>query len=544
MKHLFLLILVAFSLSNCKRHKQPLQIVLNDTIQLLPLEKDESIVFDSLITKDLSADLQQFYRTNTYKTGWGDAVNRDDFIKTLKELEADGIDSNRYPIAQLSDFHQHFSSLTDDQKIKADFLFSETFFGAVQDLYNGVLSPKKLYNDWDIEPKKINLPATMLLTLEHDAVPIAFDSIRPKSPVYSGLKTALADLKKLPDTSFDQLLTGRKLKLNDSLSEVKDLQKRLAYWGDLDIKSSNEAIFDEATILALKKFQGRNNIDETGLLDTETVKALNINKETRIQQVIANLERWRWYPRSLGTHYILVNIPAFNLIAVSNGDTIQKHKVIVGTTVRKTPILSSKFSGLIINPTWTVPPTILKNDLVPAASRNRGYFASRGFTIYDYKGNVISPENWNPEKASSYRYVQKPGRSNSLGRIKFDFKNNHLVYLHDTNNKNNFNKEFRNLSSGCVRVEDPFDLADFILSTEESKYTMKMVNQWLDAEKTQHIPLQKSIEIHQLYWTAWNTPQGIHFIQDTYQLDQELYTKLYINLKTESVVNNQNSDNK
>ena len=544
MKYLFILFLVAFSLVNCKRHKQPLQIVLNDTIQLLPLEKEESIIFDSLIVKDLAADLQQFYRTNTYKTGWGDAGNREDFIKTLTGLEADGIDSNRYPLTQLRDFHKHFSSLTDDQKIKADFLFSETFFGAVQDVYNGVLNPKKLYDDWDIEPKKINLPATMLLTLEHDAIPIAFDSIRPKNPVYTGLKAALADLKKLPDGSFQKLLTGRKLKLHDSLSEVKELQERLTYWGDLAPNTSKEAVFDEVTIQALKKFQGRNGIDETGLLDAETVKTLNIDKETRIQQVIANLERWRWYPRTFGTHYILVNIPDFNLLAVSNGDTIQKHKIIVGTTKRKTPILSSKFSGLIINPTWTVPPTILKNDLVPAASRNRGYFASRGFTIYDYKGNVISPENWNPEKASSYRYVQKPGRSNSLGRIKFDFKNNHLVYLHDTNNKNNFNKEFRNLSSGCVRVEDPFDLADFILSTEESNYTMKMVNQWLDAEKTQHIPLQKSIEIHQLYWTAWNTPQGIHFIHDTYQLDQGLYNKLYTNSKTESAADSPNLDSK
>lgn len=529
MKHFILIGLLAFGLISCQKQKYALHVVTNDTLILTPMNIEESIAFDSLILKEKSKDLQQFYKTNDFKTGWNQAKNREDLITSIKSLEEDGITLKQFPLEKLKKYNSDYSTLTDVQKTEADILYSETFFKIASQLYNGVLSPKKLYNDWDIDPKNINLPATLNLTLIHDAVPIAFDSIRPKHPVYGQLKEALAELRKMPNEDFIELKTINKLKVNDSLPEIKVLKELLIYWKDLAQSDSINSVFDETTSNALKRFQLRNGIDETGLLDKQTLIALNETKEQQIQKVIVNLERWRWYPRNLGNDYVLVNIPDFSLVAVSHGDTIQKHKIIVGKPDRKTPILSSRFSGLIINPTWTVPPTILKNDLVPSASKNRSYFANRGFTIYDNNGNVVSASDWKPERASSYRYVQKPGKANSLGRIKFDFKNNHLVYLHDTNNKNNFNKDNRDLSSGCIRVEDPFDLAEYILTTENSKYTMKQINQWLESEKTQHIPLQKTIDIHQLYWTAWKDKDGLQFRDDIYNLDRDLFTKLQLN---------------
>lgn len=526
MRHFILIGLLALGLMGCQKKIHPLHIITTDTLELAPMELELSIAFDSLLLQQKSKDIQQFYRVNEFKTGWSEAKNRENLIASIKSLAEDGIPTHSFPLDQLSTFNDKYTTLTDLEKTEADVLYSETFFTVASQLYNGVLNPKKLYNDWDIEPKKINLPATLHLTLIHDAVPIAFDSIRPKNPIYGQLKKVLAELRALPNEDFVALKSGVKIKLNDSLPEVVDIKKRLMYWSDLKRNDSLTPIFDEETATALKHFQQRHGLDETGLLDKQTVSALNETKEQKIEKTIANLERWRWYPRNLGHDYVLVNIADFSLIAVTHGDTLQKHKVIVGTPARKTPILSSQFSGLIINPTWTVPPTILKNDLVPSATKNRGYFANRGFTIYDNKGNIVSAADWNPERASSYRYVQKPGNANSLGRIKFDFKNNHLVYLHDTNNKNNFNKDHRDLSSGCIRVEDPFDLADYILTTENSKYTMKQINQWLTTEKTQHIPLKKTIAIHQLYWTAWQDKNGMQFRNDIYDLDKDLFEKL------------------
>lgn len=525
MKYFMLLTFVCFGLISCKKIKHPVSVVTNDTIELSPIDAVSAVAFDSLLLKDKSPELLRFYRYNQFKTVWALDSNRSALIESIEKIHEDGLDDSPYDLAGLKKNNDAYAKIADSEKVLTDILFSESFFKVSNDLYNGRLNPKKLYNDWDLDPKKINTGATMHLALENNAIEQSLDSLRPKNAIYNGLRSALKELRKLPDESFDEFGTGRKIKINDSLPEIAELKKRLIYWGDLPAEE-NSARFNTATETGLKHFQVRNGLDETGLLDKETVMVLNHTKAQKISQVLANLERWRWYPRDLGTQYVLVNIPDYSLVVVSNGDTIQKHKVIVGKPARRTPILSSKFSGLVINPTWTVPPTILKNDLTPAATKNRGYFASRGFTIYDNKGNVVSAQDWNPERASSYRYVQKPGKSNSLGRIKFDFKNNHMVYLHDTNNTNNFNKDDRDLSSGCIRVQNPFDLADYILKTENNPYNKSKLEEIVKTEKTQHIPLKKSIEIHQFYWTAWNSKDGIQFRQDIYKLDDDLASKL------------------
>src|SRR5690606_3054189 len=186
------------------------------------------------------------------------------------------------------------------------------------------------------------------------------------------------------------------------------------------------------------------------------------------KKIWINLERTKWLPPSLGKYYVWVNIPEYDLKVVANDEVVAQHKVIVGKKERRTPVLSSSFNSIIINPKWTVPPTILKKDLVTKATANRGYFASQRLTIYDKKsGKVIDPENWNPENYNAYRYVQKTGALNSLGQIKFDFPNTHMVYLHDTNNRSKFAERNRAISSGCVRVDDPFRLAETIFAFEE-----------------------------------------------------------------------------
>ena len=165
------------------------------------------------------------------------------------------------------------------------------------------------------------------------------------------------------------------------------------------------------------------------------------------KKVWVNFERTKWLQPNLGENYVWINLPQYDLQVVENGSITDSYKVIIGKKERKTPILSSAFNGIIVNPKWTVPPTILKNDVVPKATANRGYFASNRLTIFDKKsGKQVSPNNWNPANYASYRYVQQTGRLNSLGQIKFDFPNKHMVYLHDTNNRTRFVESNRALS--------------------------------------------------------------------------------------------------
>ena len=174
-------------------------------------------------------------------------------------------------------------------------------------------------------------------------------------------------------------------------------------------------------------------------------------------------------------------------------------------------------------------PTILKNDIVPKAKRNLGYFASQNFTIYQNStGKVVSPQDWDASKYNSYRYVQKGGTGNTLGRIKFMFKNNHSVYLHDTPNKSNFNKEFRDMSSGCVRVESPFDLAAFILELQDNHMSSKEIEEIISSQKTTNISVSKKpIGVFLLYWTL-NLDQNLkpYPIADIYKYDDNLYSLL------------------
>ena len=215
---------------------------------------------------------------------------------------------------------------------------------------------------------------------------------------------------------------------------------------------------------------------------------------------------------------------------VVDNDTVATHKTVVGTAKRKTPILTSKLSNFVFNPTWTIPPTIIKEDLTPSASKNRNYFPSRKLTIYNNKGQEVSPYAWNPARANSYRYVQKPGYNNSLGLVKFNFPNNHLVYLHDTNHRDYFAKNFRSLSSGCVRVENPLILAKQILVKENAKkWESSEIDSIIKREKTKTVSVKNTVNIYIFYWTSWLENNQLQFRDDIYNLDKELFEKLRSN---------------
>jgi murein L,D-transpeptidase YcbB/YkuD len=213
------------------------------------------------------------------------------------------------------------------------------------------------------------------------------------------------------------------------------------------------------------------------------------------------------------------------LTLVKNTDTIRTHKVIVGRAERKTPILSSKLTQVIFNPTWTVPPTIIKEDLIPAALKNRGYFSNTNIKIYDKTGNIISPDSWESSNAKNYRYVQTPGTYNSLGMVKLIFPNRFSVYLHDTNHRDFFTKTNRSLSSGCVRVENPLELTEYLLD-DATNWDLEKITETLKNKKTKNASIKKDVFFHLLYWTAWSDKSTLIFRDDIYNLDTDLYNKL------------------
>jgi murein L,D-transpeptidase YcbB/YkuD len=297
------------------------------------------------------------------------------------------------------------------------------------------------------------------------------------------------------------------------------------YWKDMKSRDSLSAIYDSETNEAIKKFQFRHGLAADGVIGKGTVDALNFSKQKRKEQILANLERWKWFPKEMGDEYILVNIPDYKLIFVKDKDTMRTHKVIVGRDKRPTPVLSSRLSNVILNPTWTVPPTILREDVIPSIIRNRNYLAQTNIKVFDSNGNEVAANNWKLSSAKGYRYVQTPGTFNSLGMVKFSFPNRFSIYLHDTNHRDFFGKQKRSLSSGCVRVQNPLELAEYLLG-DKSNWNTRKIAEILQSKKTKNIKIKNEVDIHILYWTAWSEKHTLIFRDDIYNLDAELYQKL------------------
>lgn len=519
-------VLLTCALSSCgERSKQAMRVIYGENEIVEALNEVPNIQFDSLKTSTLQEDVRLFYKNNDYHLGWFHAENRQQLIESVGDLKFDGINITPKSLDTLVNLNATYEQLEEADKIQADFLFSTMYVNTLDHLFNGSVRAKRLYGDWEITPKPLNTSATMLLALEHKNIGLTYDSIRTKQPVYTQLRNKLSAYYSLEK---DSLKPFKQAKLNDTIPELIALKKHLIFLDQLADSIETNAIYDKGTAQSIKAFQTQKKLNATGVTDTKTIDALLREENNLKEKIIVNLERWRWFPREFSTHYILVNIPAYSLVSVSNQDTIQQHKVVVGTAARKTPILSSTLTTVVLNPTWTVPPTIKKNDLVPKASNDLSYFSRLNFTIYNSQGKVVSPENWDASKGTSYRYVQKGGQGNTLGRVKFMFQNNHAVYLHDTPSQWGFARNNRNLSSGCVRVQNPFDLTTYIFELASPTLTKEEVEKIVATQETKSVSVSETpIDVHLLYWTVQVDSKGhITYFQDIYKYDEELYKRL------------------
>lgn len=519
-------VLLTCVLSSCgEKSRQSMRVIYNDNMDIEALHEVPNIQFDSLQTIELKEEVQLFYKTNNYHLGWFNALNRRQLLESLNELKLDGINIPTKELHQLVKLDTTYEKLGEEQKIQADFLFSTMYVNTLDNLYNGSVKAKRIYGDWEITPKPLNTSATMLVALEHKKINLTYDSIRPKQPVYAHLRDKLSSYYALEK---DSLKPFKNSKINDTIPELIAIKKHLIFLNQLADSIESDAIYTQTTAQSIKAFQKQKKLNATGFTDTKTIAAILQDENALKEKIIVNLERWRWFPREFSENYILVNIPAFSLVTVSKQDTIQQHKVVVGTMARKTPILSSTLTTVVLNPTWTVPPTIKKNDLVPKASSDLSYFSRLNFTIYDGKGKVVTPENWDASKGTSYRYVQKGGPGNTLGRVKFLFKNNHAVYLHDTPSQWGFARNDRNLSSGCVRVQDPFDLTAYIFAQAATNLNKEEVDKIVASKETKSISVvDNPIDVHLLYWTVQVDNHGkFTYFKDVYKYDDELYKRL------------------
>ena len=473
--------------------------------------------------------VSEFYFKRKFLPAWSDKSLREDFISTLQEAEHEGLFIEDYHGDRILELSGNLKSLSDREKSEFDVILTDAFLKFGNHLLHGKLDPRELHSIWDTYRSEIVVSQVLDNAVEEGDIEIALRQLRPTHPVYSQLIASSKEYKELA-SNFEEwymISSGEMIKHGKKDDRVPEIRKRLQLLGYMENTDPVNTENTEELQKAIENFQGDNGLQADGIIGDSTIELLNKDYNRRYEQILVNLERWRWYPRDLGDHYIIVNIANFDLHVVKDNDTVHTHRTMVGTEARKTPVFSEEIKYLEFNPTWTIPPTIQNNDVIPGMIRNSNYLASKKINVYDRSGNEVSPSsiNWSSEDAKTYTYRQNPGATNPLGRVKIMYPNQYFIYLHDTPSQALFERNSRDQSSGCVRVEYAVDLAKYLLS-DQPKYSSDEIDNIIAAGATKQVKMNQKVNVHHFYWTAWRENGKSRFTADIYDYDSKIWEAL------------------
>lgn len=315
------------------------------------------------------------------------------------------------------------------------------------------------------------------------------------------------------------------LNLGKSSRHVVNLKRRLISSGDMAMAENVNDVFDAAADAGVRAFQARHGLVVNGQVDEATWYALSVPADQRLQQLYLNYTRVQSMAANLNPRYVVVNIPAATIEAVSDGMVEQRHTAVVGRVERATPIMASKISQINFNPYWHVPKSLVRQDLTKYMMENPNYLTEQNIFIYDGSGGKVDPStiNWAAitDQQVNYMYRQEPGAANSMGHCKINFYNPYDCYLHDTPSKALFGENARFHSSGCVRVEGVNQLVNWILR-DNGDWDQNKVDQTFDSLQRLDVECQARVPIHTTYITAWANRQGtVSFRDDVYKFDEQ-----------------------
>jgi murein L,D-transpeptidase YcbB/YkuD len=308
---------------------------------------------------------------------------------------------------------------------------------------------------------------------------------------------------------------------NDVIPAVR---KRLQYTGELAASDTHtDNVYDPDLAAAVESFQRTHGLNDDGVIGGRTLEEMNVSAERRVQMIVLNLDRMRQQGGKFEPRHLVVNIPSQEVKVIEDGKVAFMTKAIVGKIDRKTPTLDSVIKVAKFNPEWNAPHKIASNDEVRRARADPNFLRDHGFTVYDGSGMEVDPDtiNWHEVGPGNfpYRLVQAPGPENALGPVKLDFPNPDSVYLHGTNQKQLFAKQDRYFSSGCMRMQQPIDMAAFLLS-DDPDWQRAKIDQVVESGKTTLVPLKTPMPVHVVYMTAWTDEDGVlQFRKDMYRYD-------------------------
>jgi len=394
----------------------------------------------------------------------------------------------------------------------------------VHEKMNALAKSDDIHAKWEMSPKPFPNQKPLISAIVNGNIYPYLTSLLPLTKRYKKL-IALLEGYRVMD-KFPKIPYSKKvLKVGYSSRRIKEIKKRLQISGDYPRNAPINDKFDTALRNAVATYQKRYLLKITGTIDKRVTYYLNQPVKKNIQAIITNLDKTKLYPSHLEGEYIEVNIPDFNLRYYRQGNMISKMGLVVGRIDRPTPIFSDKLEYIVLNPTWTIPDNLIKRDLIHVYRENPMYLKENNIHVFSGKKEItVTQDMLNPyennNKRVPYRFVQFPGNNNALGRVKFMFPNKYAVYLHDTDNKFLFKRRYKIYSSGCMRVQRPFELLDIVLAHATKHYNHAQIDKILQTNKPTTVRLKSSIPVHIVYFTVYKENGLAYFKNDIYLYDK------------------------
>jgi L,D-transpeptidase YcbB len=449
--------------------------------------------------------VEAFYSGRGFAPLWIDNGAGNDRAKAaiahLAAADTDGLDPSDYPTPDFK------AAMTPDGLAEAELRLTASVLTYARHAQAGRIHFSRVSADIFYTPVAPEIADVLAKMAETKNVDEALDNYNPPQPGYKALKAKLAEIRGGVESGPVRIAPGPMLKVGMQDERVPILRERLGLTAVADNTTYDKALAD-----AVKKYQREQDLSPSGNLTSATVEALNGTHRGRTADIIiANMERWRWMPRDLGKAYVMVNIPAYTLRVIRDGQQLWTTRIVVGQPAKPTPLISAAMQYITINPTWNVPPSIIQNEYLPALQQDPEALDRIGLKVEHNRDGTI-------------HIYQPPGDANALGRIRFNFPNKFLVYQHDTPDKYLFAREKRAYSHGCMRVQDPVKYAEVLLSIALPKegYTQERIHRMFGSSED-NINFPQSIPVHITYQTAYVDDAGkLVILDDVYGRDSRM----------------------
>jgi murein L,D-transpeptidase YcbB/YkuD len=482
-----------------------------------------------------------FYEKRQFAPAWiergSPGPQVDDLIAAINAADGEGLDPQLYNARLLEERRQAVAKgfswkkgLGLGEAAAMDMWLTYLYMQYASDVANGMSDIAHADASWKIKPEVFDPLDHLEKALHDNRVAESLAELTPASAGYRDLRKALVQYRAYAEGGkWPTVPANPKLKPGQQSDHVPAIARRLTASGDYSgpvPADGAPAAYTPDLEEAVKRFQRRHGLADDGVVGAAVAAEMNVPLDARIRQIELNLERWRWLPRKLGDRYILVNIPEMRLDVWDRGTVPLTMRVIVGKTGTPTPIFNDVMTHIVFSPYWNVPPTIAKAETLPSMMKDPGFLDRMNMEIVDGSGNRIDPASLDLDNPGSYRFRQRPGSSNSLGLVKFMFPNQFNVYLHDTPADSLFARASRSFSHGCVRLEQPGKLAEYLLS-DQPEWTSERIGEAMDGGQERTVKLKDVIPVYIGYWTTGVSSDGlVQFRKDVYGIDGRLTTRL------------------